>query len=118
MPMAATGGLYRRATTMTLAGIVAAQVGNVFACRTDRESVFRAGLFGNPLVFVGIAAELGLLLLLIITPPLAEAFGLAALGVSEWGFLLWIPPAMLLLEEGRKAVARATASPRRPRRNP
>ena len=118
MPMAATGALYRRATTMTLAGIVAAQVGNVFACRTDRESVFRAGLFGNPLVFVGITAELGLLLLLIITPPLAEAFGLAALGVSEWGFLLWIPPAMLLLEEGRKAVARATASPRRPRRDP
>jgi len=118
MPMAATGALYRRATTMTLAGIVAAQVGNVFACRTDRESVFRAGFFGNRLVFVGIAAELGLLLLLIITPPLAEVFGLAALGVSEWGFLLWIPPAMLLLEEGRKAVARATGSPRSPRRDP
>jgi calcium-translocating P-type ATPase len=108
MPMAATGALYRRATTMTLAGIVAAQIGNVFACRTDRESVFRAGFFGNPFVFVGIAAELGLLLLLIVTPPLAEVFGLAALGVSEWGFLVWIPPAMLLLEEGRKAVARAT----------
>ncbi len=118
MPMAATGALYRRATTMTLAGIVAAQVGNVFACRTDRESVFRAGFFGNPLVFVGIAAELGLLLLLIVTPPLAEVFGLATLGVSEWGFLLWIPPAMLLLEEGRKAVARATGSPRSPRRDP
>lgn len=103
---------------MTLAGIVAAQVGNVFACRTDRESVFRAGFFGNPLVFVGIAAELGLLLLLIVTPPLAEVFGLATLGVSEWGFLLWIPPAMLLLEEGRKAVARATGSPRSPRRDP
>ena len=97
---------------MTLAGIVAAQIGNVFACRTDRESVFRAGFFGNPLVFAGMAAELGLLLLLIITPPLAEVFGLAALGVSEWGFLVWIPPAMLLLDEGRKVAVRATGRPR------
>jgi hypothetical protein len=30
--MAAEGDLYARATTMTLAGIVAAQIGNVFAC--------------------------------------------------------------------------------------
>ena len=31
-----------------LLGIVAAQIGNVFACRTDRESVFRVGLLGQP----------------------------------------------------------------------
>jgi Ca2+-transporting ATPase len=91
---------------MTLAGIIAAQVGNVFGCRTDRGSIFRAGFFSNPLVFVGIVAEVGLLLLLIFTPPLAEVFNVAPLSVSEWGFLLWFPPAMLLLEEGRKAVAR------------
>jgi calcium-translocating P-type ATPase len=110
MLMVATGALYRRATTMTFAGIVASQVGNVFACRTDRESVFRAGFFGNPYVFAGIAAEVGLLLVLILTPPLAGVFGLAPLGVAEWGFLLWMPPAMLLLEEGRKALARARSA--------
>jgi magnesium-transporting ATPase (P-type) len=110
MPMVATGALYRRATTMTFAGIVATQVGNVFACRTDRESVFRAGFFGNPYVFVGIAAELGLLLVLIVTPPLAGVFGLTPLGVAEWGFLLWMPPTMLLLEEGRKALVRARSA--------
>ena len=110
MPMVATGDLYRRATTMTLAGIVATQVGNVFACRTDRDSVFRAGFFGNPYVFVGIAAEIGLLLLLIVTPPLAEVFGLTRLGIAEWGFLLWMPSAVLALEEGRKAIVRAAGS--------
>jgi calcium-translocating P-type ATPase len=106
LPLAGDGALYHRATTMTLAGIIAAQVGNVFGCRTDRGSIFRAGFFSNPLVFVGIVAEVGLLLLLIFTPPLAEVFNVAPLSVSEWGFLLWFPPAMLLLEEGRKAVAR------------
>ena len=53
LPMAATGDLYRRATTLTLAGIVAAQVGNVLACRTERTSVFRLGLWSNRAVLLG-----------------------------------------------------------------
>jgi magnesium-transporting ATPase (P-type) len=108
LPMAATGPLYRRATTMTFSAIVAAQVGNVFACRTDRESVFRAGLFSNPHVFLGIAAEIGLLLVLILVPPLPRIFGLAPLSVSEWSFLFLLPPTMLVLEETRKWVVRST----------
>jgi Ca2+-transporting ATPase len=106
LPMAATGGLYRRATTMTLAGIVAAQVGNVFACRTDRESVFRVGFFANRLVFAGIAAELGVLLALILLPPFQHVFRLAPLAFAEWGILLVFPPIVLLLEEGRKWTVR------------
>jgi calcium-translocating P-type ATPase len=104
--MAATGPLYRRATTMTLAAIVAAQVGNIFACRTDRESVFRAGLFSNPHVWLGIAAELALLLVLVLVPPLRGIFGLEPLAFAEWSVLLAVPPAMLALEEGRKWLVR------------
>jgi len=91
---------------MTLAGIVAAQVGNVFACRTDRTSVFRAGLASNRLVLVGVAVEVALLAALILIPPLAGVFGLAPLAPGEWGPLLLFPPAMLLLEEGRKWAGR------------
>ena len=106
--MAATGPLYRRATTMTFAGIVAAQVGNLFACRTDRESVFRAGLWSNPHVWPGIAAEVGLLLALVLVPPLRDVFGLAPLAFAEWSMLLAFPPIMLALEEGRKWLVRRT----------
>ncbi len=106
MPMAAEGELYRRATTMTLAAIVAAQVGNVFACRTDRESVFRVGLFGNRLVLAGIAAELAVLLALVTLPPLRAAFGLVVPAPAEWMLLLAFPPVVLLLEEARKLVVR------------
>ncbi len=106
LPMAAEGALYRRATTMSLAGIVAAQVGNVFACRTDRESVFRAGLLRNRAVLLGVLAEVGLLLTLIEVAPLARLFGLAPLSPAEWGPLLLCPVAMLLLEEGRKLFVR------------
>jgi calcium-translocating P-type ATPase len=106
LPMAAAGDLYRRATTMTLAGIVATQVGNVFACRTDRESVFRVGFFGNRLVFAGIAAEIGVLLGLILLPPFQSVFGLAPLAFAEWGILLAFPPIVLGLEEARKWLLR------------
>jgi calcium-translocating P-type ATPase len=101
-PMAAAGPLYARATTMTLGGIVAAQVGNVFACRTDRESVFRVGLFSNRLVVLSVGAEIAIFVALILVPPFPAVFGLAPLGFAEWKVLLLFPPAMLLLEEGRK----------------
>jgi magnesium-transporting ATPase (P-type) len=116
LPMAASGDLYRRATTMTLAGIVAAQVGNVIACRTDRESVFRVGLFRNRLVLHGILAEVGILLALILIPPLRRVFGLAPLRFEEWGILLAFPAAMLLAEEARKGILRLVDRPRARRR--
>ncbi len=108
MPMAASGELYRRATTMTLGGIVAAQVGNVFACRTDRESVFRVGLLTNRFLLLSVGAEIGIFLALIAVPPLQSLFSLAPLGFAEWKILLPFPLAMVALEEGRKWVLSLT----------
>jgi calcium-translocating P-type ATPase len=108
LPMAATGALYHRATTMTLAAIVATQVGNVFACRTDRESVFRVGIFANRLVLLGIAAEVAILIVLILVPPFPSLFGLAPLAFEEWGVLLAFPAVVLLAEEARKSIVRTT----------
>ncbi|MDH4100452.1 MAG: cation-transporting P-type ATPase, partial [Nitrospirota bacterium] len=104
--MVSSGPVYIAATTMTLAGIVASQVGNVFACRTERESVFRVGFFTNKLVLWGIASELVIIALLIYTPFLQKVFGLAPIGWREWAFLLAFAPLLLLLEEGRKWVVR------------
>jgi magnesium-transporting ATPase (P-type) len=106
MAMADAGPLYVTATTMTLAGIVASQIGNVFACRTDRASVFQAGFFANRLVLWGILTEVVLLSLLIYTPFLARIFGLAPLGLREWALLAVFPPAMLMMEEARKWIVR------------
>jgi calcium-translocating P-type ATPase len=106
MPMDGGGGLYRRATTMTLAGIVAAQVGNVFACRTDRESVFRVGFLENRFLLWSIAAEIGILLILIFVPPFPTVFGLAPLAFDEWRILIAFPVVMIALEECRKCIVR------------
>ena len=109
MAMADSGPIYITATTMTLAGIVASQIGNVFACRTERESVFRTGLFANRLVLWGIATELVIIISLIYAPPLQRIFGLAPLTIKEWAFLLAFTPVILLMEEGRKWIKRKTA---------
>jgi magnesium-transporting ATPase (P-type) len=106
LPMASEGELYQRATTMTLAAIVAAQVGNVFACRTDRTSIFHAGLFHNRLIVPAVLAEVGMLLALIYVSPLPRFFGLVPLGPAEWALLSIVPFVVIGLEEARKWLVR------------
>jgi sodium/potassium-transporting ATPase subunit alpha len=106
MPLGETGVEYVRATTMSLAGIVACQVGNVLACRSRRESVLDLGFAGNRVLLLGIGVELTLLVLLIYAPPLAAVFGLVPLGPWHWLLLAAFGPLLLVLEEGRKAITR------------
>jgi Ca2+-transporting ATPase len=107
VPLAAEGTpVYRLATTMTLASVVASQVGAVFACRTDRASVVQVGLFSNRLVLLGVAVELLVLVLLVYAPFLQPIFNTAPLGPAEWTFLLPWAPLLLLVDEARKALLR------------
>lgn len=101
-----SGAIYAAATTMSFAGIVFSQVGNVFACRTEKESVFAVGLMKNRFVLMSIAVELTILLTLIYTPLLSEVFGFHPLGMKEWLLLSSFPAIMLLAEELRKATIR------------
>ena len=106
LEMAASGPLYARATTMCLGGIVAAQIGNGLAIRTERESVFRVGLFSNRLLLVGIASEIMIFLALSYVPFLQRGFGTAPLEGGDLLFLLIFPPIMLGADELRKAWGR------------
>jgi len=111
VPLATDGTLvYRMATTMTLAGVVATQVGAVMGCRTDSTSVFRIGLFTNRLILWGILVELTLLAILIYTPFIQPIFNTAPIGLREWFFLFaWIP-VIFFLDELRKAFLRWRAN--------
>lgn len=112
-PLPGTGTIYRMATTMTFAAIVLAQVGAVFACRTERVSIFKTGFHTNKLILVGILVELILLSLITYLPFLHNLFNTAPLGLKEWVFLIWIPFAVLLIDEIRKFFLRNL----RPRKN-
>jgi magnesium-transporting ATPase (P-type) len=98
--------LYLQATTACLSAIIVMQVVNVFACRGDRTSAFLFGLFSNPLILVGIAAEIALILLIDYTPWGNLLFGTAAIPLDVWLFVIPFALGMLALEEGRKWIVR------------
>ena len=98
--------LYLQATTACLAAIVVAQVVNVFACRHPQVSMFRLGVLSNPLLLVGVAAEILLLLAIVYTPLGNAAFGTAAFPAATWQPLIGFAIVFGLLEELRKSVQR------------
>ncbi len=97
--------LYKEATTVTFAGIVLAQVANVFACRSDRLSATRSGWFSNPLILWGIAIELTLLAVITYTPIGHDIFGTSPVPAWIFGPLALGALMLLLAEEARKIIA-------------
>ena len=106
VPLAGSGLVYREATTMTLASIVFCQVGMVLNCRTERQSIFKVGIFSNKRVLGGIVFEIILISAIIYVPFLQEIFQTAPIGINEWLFLIILPPLILFIEEIRKAITR------------
>ncbi len=119
-PLARTAPLYLEATTACLATIVMMQAINVFLCRHPRRSVFAFSLSGNPLILLGIAAELGLLLFIAYTPTGHWLFGTAPVGAEVWLFAAALAALMGFAEELRKRWLRrrrcAAGCGRRPAR--
>jgi Ca2+-transporting ATPase len=98
--------VYIKGVTMTFAGIVVAQVGNVLACRTSKVSIFRTRLSTNKWIVFGIVAQLSILSLIVYVPFLQGFFGTTALGVGDWAFLASLAVIVVLAEEIRKFFAR------------
>ncbi|MEB3294301.1 MAG: cation-transporting P-type ATPase [Synechococcales bacterium] len=96
--------IYHQATTVTLAAIVACQDGNVFACRSERVSIFQLGFFSNRLIWLGIAIEWALILSIIYISPLQKLFSTTTFPLSYWFLLGLCPPILLLADELRKRI--------------
>lgn len=112
VPLADSGEVYARATTMTLAAIIFCQIGAVLNCRTESTSLFTVGLFSNRRVLFGIVAEIVLLAALSYVPILQRIFGTAPLELRDWLLLAFLPPVMIGLDELRKAVVRRSRASR------
>ncbi len=97
--------LARQATTATFLGIVILQVGNVFACRSFKDSIFKLGFFSNKLVIIGIIAEIALSAFIIYHPWGNKIFGTAPLSINVWLLLIPFSIGLLLAEELRKWVS-------------
>jgi Ca2+-transporting ATPase len=98
--------IYTMASTMTLVGIVMVQIGNVFACRTERSSAFQRSIRINPLLPIGILFEISLIIALVYLPFLQPIFGTASLLPQHWLFPIIFAPTILLADELRKFIYR------------
>jgi Ca2+-transporting ATPase len=98
--------IYRQSTTVALAAIVACQIGNLFACRSEWVSAFQLDWMNNRLLWVGIGVECVALFAFIYFPTLSRIFTTIPLSPWQWLMLLACPPILLGAEELRKLMFR------------
>lgn len=98
--------VYVKATTMMLVGVVFSQIGMVMNNRTDRESVFKRGIFSNKYINLGLIVEIAILVCIIYVPILNGIFNTAPLGIIEWIYAIMIPFIVFGIEELRKKIIR------------
>ncbi len=104
--MAASGSVYVMATTACHHTIVTTQIGNGFACRTERESIFKVGFFTNTFYLWGVLSEMVLLLVFVYVPPFPNFFGFEPVSGWVWLFMYACAPVCLIADEIRKAIMR------------
>jgi Ca2+-transporting ATPase len=94
------------AITVYYAGVVMAQIGNAFACRTERNRGRSLGWLSNPALLRGIGAELVILLALVYIQPLADLFNHVAIPLHFWIVLVFYPFVIYSLDWIRKYINR------------
>jgi potassium/sodium efflux P-type ATPase len=106
MTLPSGNAVYIKGITMTFAGIVVAQVGNVLACRTSKVSVFKTSLSTNKWIILGIMGQLSILSFLVYVPLMQQFFGTTALSAVDWAFLAMLALIVVFAEETRKFITR------------
>ena len=94
--------IYREALTMTQAAIVAGQVANGFGCRTERESLFKVGIFTNKFLVISQLIGIGIMCAISYVPFIANIFKTGPLTLADWGFLVVAAVTLFFAEEARK----------------
>lgn len=107
MELAVTDGLYMQAISGFFATIIVTQVFNVYACRTSKQSAFSKPLLGNRLIIIGIASELILLALIVLTPLGQQVFGTAVFDPLYLPWMVLFGAIILACEELRKYFYRS-----------
>lgn len=101
------GSLYQAATAMALAAVVCTQIGNVFTQRSDQTSIFRMNPFANRLIWIGVAVEIILVVAITYIPFFQAIIGTASFPIAYWLFLIIWLPALVVVDELRKALVRS-----------
>jgi sodium/potassium-transporting ATPase subunit alpha len=106
--MATSGNqpLFAEASAAFLATIIFCQIGNVMACRTNRQSTVSYFARFNHWIVLGIVVEIGFILLVTSVPSLYRVFSTAAVPLWAWGLIVFAPLVIFVIEEVRKWLVR------------
>lgn len=97
---------YSLAITVYFVGVVMAQIGNAFACRTEKHRGRALGWLSNPSLLWGVFLEIVIVFALVYIPPLARIFGHYPLPLVYWAGLALYVPALYGLDWIRKSLVR------------
>ncbi len=89
-----------------LSAIIVMQIVTVFLCRSSVRSVFSMPLTNNRWILCGVVLEVVLLLVYNYVPLANWLLDTSPVPPAVWLFVMPMAVAMLMLEEGRKALVR------------
>jgi magnesium-transporting ATPase (P-type) len=98
------GMVYLLATTVFHAGVVTSQIGNAFACRTEKSNVHQMGWLSNRNLILASFISLIILIATIYLPFMTEIFDHTALPPISWIGLGLFIPILYGLEKARKLI--------------
>lgn len=89
---------------MTFCTIAFSQLLYVYSQRSNTKSLFSKGFFANKYLLFSILISAGMIVILVIIPPVREVFLLSSLGVSQWLTILGLSLIPTILIEIGKAM--------------
>ena len=98
--------VYLSAVTAYHISVVFTQVGNAFACRSERQRISKVGWFSNKYLWLGIVLEIIGIILLVNIPFLAILFDHLPIPFEYWLFIATFPFILYSLEWIRKFIVR------------
>ncbi len=98
--------LFLQASSAFLATIIFSQIGNVMACRTNRQSAVSLLFKANYLIIFGVVAEVLFIFSIIYIPYFNPIFSTAPFPFEVWLIILPAPFVIFAIEEFRKYLVR------------
>ena len=95
------------ACTMSFATLVFCELTRAFAVRSEHHSIFKIGVFSNPMMNKAFAVGLILQLAVLFIPPFQEVFGVMYLNGPEWAIIIGLSLIPLIVSEIVKGVRHA-----------
>lgn len=93
-----TSGHLTLARTLAFTVLVMQQLFHVLECRSEHQSVFAVGLFGNPYLLLAVAVSFGLQWAVLYKPTFYHIFSTVPLTLEEWGVVILVAGSSLLMQ--------------------